>query len=399
MQNKIKKVLIICSVYKPNVGGIETVIEQLIEEYKKRGIKTVILTKKFPSYLSEKDVYNETKIYRIDRPKIAEDFKKTREFLDSIESEIRADVVHLIGVRRPMPIISLSLAKKWGVPFIANYAGGDLPDEHSQDSIEVWNEGKDTVKPALMFADEHISFSRSLSSLVKRNISKNISVKLVYGGINVEEIKKTKQYRCKNPYFCTVRRLDYEKGVDILLRAFFQVLKQHPNTNLIIAGDGPERQNLENLANKLNIQNKVKFLGYIEHKKALSIMKGSIAHVCPSRQEGGGLVNIEASACGTLPVGSNTGGIPEYIINDNTGLLFKSENEKDLTKIMLKILDNPDKRTQIIKVGKKWSNNFSWQNIAGQYLKIYNESGNPLKKVVPQKWSGDTEKIYNILKD
>ena len=62
---KIKKVLFVLSIYKPNMGGVETSVESYCLEYNKRGIETVVLTKKFPENLPSYDVYDNTKVFRI----------------------------------------------------------------------------------------------------------------------------------------------------------------------------------------------------------------------------------------------------------------------------------------------------------------------------------------------
>jgi glycosyltransferase involved in cell wall biosynthesis len=97
-------------------------------------------------------------------------------------------------------------------------------------------------------------------------------------------------------------RLIPEKGVELLIRTLPLLKKDHPHLKCLITGDGPERDNLEYLASKLELQENINFTGFIkDHEELLRIMKSSQVFVLPSRREGFGMVVLEANACG-LPV-------------------------------------------------------------------------------------------------
>ena len=124
-------------------------------------------------------------------------------------------------------------------------------------------------------------------------------------------------------------------------------------------------------------------------------MKGAIAHICPSRSEGGGNVNIEASACGCVPIGSRIGGIPEYIKDNETGLLFESENINDLSEKMIYLLTNPKDKDKLIKNGLEFAKSFSIEAQTIKYLNIYSSITNS-KDFKP--WSKLTKDLYNEVK-
>ena len=129
-------------------------------------------------------------------------------------------------------------------------------------------------------------------------------------------------------------------------------------------------------------------------EKLYSYMKGAVAHICPSRSEGGGNVNIEASACGCIPIGTNIGGISEYIKNNETGLLFEPENSDDLAQKIIKILHNDGINDILIKNGLAFAQGFSIESQADKYIKIYQKLG--LKdRFIP--WSDLTNEFKNVI--
>jgi len=107
----IKKILYICSVYKPNIGGVEITIEKLIKNFRKKGINAVILTKKYPFDLQEKEYIDDSLILRMKKPKKDYEYLDSLNFIKKHENKIKADVVHIIGVRRPLPLYGLLLSK------------------------------------------------------------------------------------------------------------------------------------------------------------------------------------------------------------------------------------------------------------------------------------------------
>lgn len=392
---KIKKVLFVCSIYKPNIGGVETIIEELCDHYNKINIKTAVLTKRFPHGLTTKEKYKKTDVFRFDRPIKLADYIKVSKWLKSIDKEIKSDIVHLVGVRRPMPLFALLLARKWKVPFLANFVGGDLPDKKDTESIRVWKENNGTVVEPILQADRLLSFSKSINKTAFKTIKKLGNIRVVYAGLDLKRINKAKKMLLGYPYFVCVRRLVKDKGVDILIKAFDNVKDRLGNTKLIVIGDGPEKQNLEKLVKVLNLQQKVTFLGQQQLDIVFSYLKGSIAHICPSRAEGGGIINFEAQAAKCLAIGSNAGGIPEYIIDRKTGLLFKSESVEDLSKKLLKSIDACYRR-KIIKNAYKNIKKYSWKNISKLYISEYRASlRKNTKKIVL--WSQISDKMWHYI--
>lgn len=389
----ITSIILISSLYRPNIGGVETVVEKLSQQLILKGHRVTILTKRYPHNLPDYEKISGVDVYRILHPSNYSEHVSFISKLKYIENKIRSNIVHVMGVRRPLPMYGLLMARKWNVPLIVTYTGGDLPSENDVGFDKIWNEGKETVISAVIQADKHTAFSKSIEEQAKTHVGKNQEIQIIKAGVDIEEINKVLPKRTGRKYFFTARRLTQVKGVDILLKAFAQIA-QRVNVDLVIAGDGEEKYFLIELAQKLNISHRVVFTGNLALSEVYQYMKGSIAHICPSRAEGGGCVNIEAQAAGTVAIGSDVGGIPEYISNGKTGYLFHSGNDRELSQIMLKVARNTDiDRDFMTNQGKLNSHNYGWDSIAEKFLQIYQE-GHKHKNI--KLWSQFSKKIWEI---
>ncbi|MGH7824562.1 MAG: glycosyltransferase family 4 protein [Candidatus Binatia bacterium] len=138
-------------------------------------------------------------------------------------------------------------------------------------------------------------------------------------------------------------RLTREKGVDLLLRAFAVVVQQIPDARLLIAGDGPERENLRRLIAELNIASSVCLLGHLSQSEMEQHFEAAWLQVVPSRwAEPFGLVAAEAMMRGTAVVGAAVGALTEFIREGDTGFLVSPGDSEALARPMLYLLNHRD---------------------------------------------------------
>jgi glycosyltransferase involved in cell wall biosynthesis len=126
-----------------------------------------------------------------------------------------------------------------------------------------------------------------------------------------------------------VGRLAHVKGVDTLLEAISK-LNRSIDVRLVIVGDGPDKDKLVELTQNLGISNHVYFYGRMPPNQVYSAIKGFDIAIIPSRDEGFGLVALEAMALGTPVIASRIGALTEVVIDNVTGLLYTAEDSKDL---------------------------------------------------------------------
>jgi len=160
-------------------------------------------------------------------------------------------------------------------------------------------------------------------------------------------------------------RLSKEKGIDVLLQTA-KILP--PKYNLIILGDGPEKNNVRDVA---NLKTNVHYLGYQSKQNTISLIRGSDLLVQPSLMEGISSTLLEAMACGTCIVASNVGGNSEIIENDKTGMLIKPNNHEELLDKISDLLKNSEKRSEMATEGLKVIEKYNWKRIGRLYLDVY----------------------------
>ena len=375
----IKKVLFVCSIYKPNVGGVETAVEELCSQYNSLGIETCVLTKKFPFDLPEYEKDNQTDIIRVKRPLTDTDYLELMKQLTS-DIRLKADVIHVMGIRRPLPFFALFLARYYNIPIVMIFVGSDVLTSVNPEDLKIWEERKEDTINSVQQADGFISFSEGITRAARNLLPQLNSVTTVYSGIDLAKINRVSPKTGLGKYIVAARRLIYNKGIDILIKAFETVHKEFPDISLYIIGDGPEKENLINLSKNMGLTSCIHFTGTLSLEELFAYMKGAILHVCPSRAEGGGIVNVEASACGCIPIGSNVDGIPEYIQDKISGLLFKSENYDDLAEKILEVIKNTERKNLMQQNGYLFAKTFDIEVKAQEYLSVYkNISSGKLK--------------------
>lgn len=136
-----------------------------------------------------------------------------------------------------------------------------------------------------------------------------------------------------------VGRLSYEKGIDTLIEAFASI---HEDIRLEIAGDGPERQRLEQLA-QVKAPGKIVFHGRLGKAQLLAFIRNALVAVLPARwQENQPISVLEAFACGVPVISSNLGGLPELVESGVSGETVLPNNPSVLAEAIRKIVRNPE---------------------------------------------------------
>lgn len=187
-----------------------------------------------------------------------------------------------------------------------------------------------------------------------------------------DDIQKSNKFR-----FFSLAFLTYNKGFDLLLKAFAMAFKGNGEVELVIGGDGEERGNLEKLAIDLGIEKQVTFLGELSREQAVMEMQKCDVFVLASRFETFGVVFIEALACGKPIIATKCGG-PEMIVNEKNGLLVANENIEELSSALFKIKLNYSKykKEEIISdCYTRFSKDKVCEQIIEQYIKITNKKG------------------------
>lgn len=240
----------------------------------------------------------------------------------------------------PDGVYAMRLAEKLKLPFLVTFHGYDITIYRTA----IWRTGK-LFYYQLVFYEEELK--RKASAFIA--VSNFIRTKLLeksypeekiiqhYIGVNTAKFSPSNKKSDKRYILC-VGRHTQKKGIDTLLRAFARIARKYPSVSLIQVGTGPMTTALNALATELGINTRVHFLGAKPHEIVLNLMRGAEIFALPSQtatngdSEALGIVFNEASACGVPVVSTWHGGIPEAVLNDETGFLVPERDDVALAE-------------------------------------------------------------------
>jgi len=209
---------------------------------------------------------------------------------------------------------------------------------------------------------EAISISTA-EDLAGRGIPR-ASVEVIYPGIDTVAYTPNAAERSLTPVFSYLGRLKKYKGVHFVIRAFAEM--KVANAVLEIAGAGDYRKELEALAHSLDLGDRVRFLGRISEAEKLSLLRRSWALVFASPKEGWGITNLEAAACGTPVVASNSPGIRESVRDGVTGFLVPHGDTTAMAAAMRRVAESRDLVASLGVEARVFAEGFTWENAADE---------------------------------
>lgn len=283
------------------------------------------------------------------------------ERIDSIieDKKIKVDLIHIHDAFGA--IAALALKKKYDVPLITTM--------HSIGNEDYLIDG--LRKYLIRNSSEVIYVSDYLRNQLSRRYNwTGEKEHIIPNGIKLEKREKKEIPN----QFLFVGRLERKKGVDILLKAAHELRELGLlHFNIDICGEGTEKKQLEQDILKMGLQEQVKLWGYQSKEELNEKYKKASLVIIPSREESFGLVAIEAMAKGTSVLCSNIANFRE-VVGEEAGFFFDFENEKDLAQQILFIMNHPEeKQKKIEKAYERIQDKYSWNIIAGETLKVYQE--------------------------
>lgn len=171
-----------------------------------------------------------------------------------------------------------------------------------------------------------------------------------------------------------VKTLKHCYGIDTLIRAFAIVHHHHPKTDmrLLIAGTGPDKEQLETLCNTLGIRHLVDFLGYIPNAELPKLYAKFDVSVSLSREESFGVVAVEAMSCGCPVVTSDAEGFCEVVNNGVTGYIVPKDNPEAAAEAIVRLIDNPQIRASMATAARqRVAELYDWERNVDTMMAIY----------------------------
>jgi phosphatidylinositol alpha-1,6-mannosyltransferase len=379
--NVSKTVLLITNDFGPRAGGIESFVIGLIER-REFGTTTVYTSHQdgaFEYDAAWKRDFGVTVVR--DRAKILLPTPRVARNLSKIVKREKV-VVAAFGAAAPLGLLSASLRRAGVIKIVA------LTHGH-----EVWWAKLPPFNLLMRRIGATVDSLTYLGEFTRNEISKAVSSKAaaamvkVAPGIDVTHFTPQSSDALRSELgihnkkvIISVGRLVHRKGQDHLIESMSQILKSVPDAHLLLIGQGPHEKFLKSLVEKNNLNNHVTFIGRIQFADLPRYICAGEIFAMPSRSrffglevEGLGIVYLEASACGLPVIAGSSGGAPDAVIPDVTGIIVDGTKNSEISSAVIKLLNDPGLAKTMGAAGREWIlQDWRWQ--------IWSEKFNDLLK-------------------
>lgn len=180
-----------------------------------------------------------------------------------------------------------------------------------------------------------------------------------------------KKYKIQREYFLYLGTIEPRKNISKLILAYVKLCKCIQNVpQLVLAGGkGWYYNNVYEMVHDYHLESEVLFTGYIAQEDSPLLMKGAKAFIFPSLYEGFGMPPLEAMACGTPVITSNTTSLPEVV--GEAGILVNPESEEEIFVAMEKLLGDEEYRRKLSELGVCRAAQFTWKKSADKLMDVY----------------------------
>jgi len=365
-------ILIINSEYPPIGGGAGNASAHIADQLEKLGYKVTVVTSRFGK-LPHKEQSENITIYRVPSIRRRQDRSNPLEqiiFILSASFWTLSLIPHFrpnatlafFGV--PSGAIAWLIKMAYQIPYVISLRGGDVPGFRPYD-FHVYHK---LIAPFLRMiwgnASAVIANSNGLRHLA-HTFDSRFEIPIIPNGVDLESYK-TIERDWSPPRLLSVGRIVHQKGLDLAMHALGGL--KELNWEWRIAGDGPQLQALQSLAQELGIDDRVFFLGWQSREQIMESYKQANVFLFPSRHEGMPNAILEAMASGLPVIATCIAGNEELVIEGQTGYLVPAEDIEILQDALKKILNDSVLRQQMGDASRRRvEDNYSWESTAQQY--------------------------------
>jgi glycosyltransferase involved in cell wall biosynthesis len=203
------------------------------------------------------------------------------------------------------------------------------------------------------------------------------SISVIPNGIELSQYSPGPWHeRTEEPTLLYLGRLKRYKGVDLILQAVARLREMNVACRLRVAGTGDYREDLEALASELDLGDRVEFLGFVSPEEKLKLFRESWIHVLTSPKEGWGISNIEAAACGTPTIASDSPGLRDSVQDGTTGFLVPHGDLGGLVEALKRLIGDEALRSRLGGEAVAFAQNFSWDSTSRRVLALLEAAAN-----------------------
>jgi N-acetyl-alpha-D-glucosaminyl L-malate synthase BshA len=367
------KIGIVCY---PTFGGSGVIATELGKALAEKGHSIHFITYSQPvrlDFFSENISYHEVSVANYPLFEYAPyESALTSKLVDVVKYE-KLDILH---VHYAIPHASVA----WLAKQILATQGIFIPVVTTLHGTDITLVGKDmSFEPVVTFAINHsdgvTTVSESLKSDTYANFRIEKEIEVIHNFIDLKRFSKKAKDHFKKAIAPFGEKLIVHtsnfrkvKRVEDVVNVFDKVIKKVPS-KLLLIGDGPERPAIEKLCRDLGNCDHVRFLG--KQEAIEEILSVCDLFIMPSESESFGLAALEAMACQVPVISSNTGGMPELNIHNQTGFLSNVGDVEDMAKNSIELLSDTDKHARFRKNALAQAKNFDIHVILPRYEQYY----------------------------
>jgi glycosyltransferase involved in cell wall biosynthesis len=203
-------------------------------------------------------------------------------------------------------------------------------------------------------------------------IPNGVDIELFSQGLSIgeaSELKRTLNKKAGDIFLVTTSRLVLKNGVADIIES----LKHLPaSVKLLILGTGPLELDLKSHVVELKLEDRVQFLGFIPHKDMAQYLHISDIFIRPSLSEGLGNSFLEAMAAGIPVIATPVGGIPDFLVDGETGLFCEVNNPHSIAQKVEKLIKDKESRDYIVGRAREMvKEKYSWERVAGEMKEVF----------------------------
>ena len=192
-------------------------------------------------------------------------------------------------------------------------------------------------------------------------------IRVIHPGVDsVKFSPSAEESRAPEPRFLYVGRLKRYKGIGLAIRALALARRARPDLRLDIAGTGDHRPELERLAASLGQESAVTFHGFVTEARKVSLFRGAWGNLFPSPKEGWGITVVEAAACGTPSIASDSPGLRDSVRHMETGYLVPHGDVDALAARMLELAGDAALVARLGAGARRFAEGLTWERAAAQ---------------------------------
>lgn len=362
------RIVVHCVYFPPEVGGLESHVHYLCRGLVRRGHDVTVITSLSRPGLAREEVRDGIRIHRTPLPSRT----PLGWFIHAVASTPRtraavrdADVVHAQAFPSLLPC-AMALAGA-SAPLLCTL--------HTSHFLRLAKRpfARTGLGRLLELSDYNFAASKEIAD-VGESLSESVSVEVVVNGVETDIFRPVPPRIARRPgrrRIIVPRRLFAKNGVEYLVRALPAILAGG-DVDVVVVGDGPERERLEGIAGELGVAERIEFLGARPHADMPGLLCSADLSVFPSLMEATSVAALESMACGVPVAASAVGGLPQ-IIDDRVGGLFAPADPEALAATVLRLLGDsalPERaKAARQRVVSHWSN----ARLVERHLEVYRE--------------------------